>query len=205
MMSHSMKFRAASALVAIGFVLAVSNWSRAPEAAPAWASAAAMFAVMAAALGGSLLGSRRSAQSAITRGAGQVTTGVVFGALIMIIPLAQTLARSYGLIDGAGGARRATGVLTAAFLVMLGNAMPKQLTPLSSMHCDGARHQAFQRIAGWTWVLCGLASMIGWLVLPLAVAELATMVLVVIAIAVTITYMLRQRRPRKDAPAHGVN
>ena len=83
--------------------------------------------------------------------------------------------------------------------------MPKNLPPLSSMRCDGARVQAFQRLAGWTWVLCGLGSAIGWLALPIDAAEIATTVLVVTAMAVTIVQLLRLRRPRKDEPAHGLN
>jgi len=135
----------------------------------------------------------------------QITIAVVFAAVMMGIPLALTLARSYGLIDDSDVARRSTGVLTGAFLVMLGNVMPKNLPPMSSMRCDGARQQAFLRHAGWTWVLCGLASAIGWLTLSIDSAQTATTVLVVTAMAVTIVQLLRLRRPRKDEPAHELN
>jgi hypothetical protein len=89
--------------------------------------------------------------------------------------------------------------------MMLGNVMPKHLPPLSSMRCDGARQQAFQRLAGWTWVLCGVASALGWLALSIDAAELATTVLTLTAMVVTIVYLLRLRRPRKDQPVHGLN
>ena len=134
-----------------------------------------------------------------------IPTAVVFAALMMGIPLALTLARSCGVVDDIDLGRRSTGVLIGAFLVMLGNVMPKNLPPLSSMRCDGARQQAFQRLAGWTWVLCGLASTIAWLALSIDSAEIATTVLVVTAMAVTIVLLLRLRRPRKDEPAHGLN
>ena len=124
---------------------------------------------------------------------------------MMGIPLALTPAPSYGLIDGSDVARRSIGLLTGAFLVMLGNVMPKNRPPLSSMRCNGARQQAFLRLAGWTWVLCGLASAIGWLTLSIDAAQTATTVLVVTAMAVTIVQLLRLRRPRKDEPAHGLN
>ena len=132
-------------------------------------------------------------------------TAVVFAALMMGIPLALTLARSYGVVDDIDLGRRSTGVLIGAFLVMLGNVMPKNLPPLSSMRCDGARQQAFQRLAGWTWVLCGLGSAIAWLALSIDSAEIATTVLVVAAMVVTIVQILRLRGPRKEQPASGLN
>ena len=120
---------------------------------------------------------------------------------MMGIPLALTLARSYGLVDNSDDVdRRSTGVLIGAFLAMLGNVMPKNLPPLSSGG-DGARQQAFHRLAGWTWVLCGLASAIGWLVLPIDYGVAATIVPVVTAIAVSIVHLVRlARRPRTNPP-----
>jgi len=41
----------------------------------------------------------------------------------------------------------------------------QDLSPLAA-NCDGARVQAFQRLAGWTWVLTGLTFATAWLVLP---------------------------------------
>ena len=202
MVPNSMMFKAASALTAVGIVLAVANWYARPEAALAWTAALAMFAVMFAAL--------RLSPRALRRSTGdppalRVPTAVVFAAVMMGFPLALTLARSYGVVDDIDLGRRSTGVLIGAFLVMLGNVMPKNLPPLSSMRCDGARQQAFQRLVGWTWVLCGLASAIGWLALSIDSAEIATTVLVVTAMAVTIVQLLRLRRPRKGEPAHGLN
>jgi uncharacterized membrane protein len=201
---NSRMFRAASALTAVGIVLVVTNWYARPEAALAWTAPLAMFAVMFAALRLSRRALRRSTGDAL-RSPDWIPTAVVFAALMMGIPLALTLARSYGVVDDIDLGRRSTGVLIGAFLAMLGNVMPKSLPPLSSMRCDGARQQAFQRLAGWTWVLCGLASAIGSLALSIDSAEIATTVLVVTAMAVTIVQLLRLRRPRKDEPAHGLN
>ena len=83
---------------------------------------------------------------------------------------------------------------------MLGNVMPKNLPTLSSMRGDGARQQAFHRLAGWTWVLCGLASAIGWLALPIDSAEIAASVLMVTALAVTIVHLLRLAGRAKNSP-----
>jgi len=199
--SNSMMFRAASVLTAVGIVLVVANWYTKPEAGLAWAAPLAMFAVMIAALRLSRRALRGATEAATPRRSRDwITTAVVFAALMMGIPLALTLARSYGVVDDVDFGRRSTGVLSGAFLVMLGNVMPKMLPPLSSMRCDGARQQAFQRLAGWTWVLCGLGSAIGWLALPVDSAEIATTVLIVTAMVVTIVQVLRLRRPRHPAP-----
>jgi hypothetical protein len=201
---NSLMFRAASALTAVGIVLVLANWYAKPELALGWTAPLAMFAVMIGVLRLSRLALRRSMEDAgARRTLDQITTAVVFAALMMGIPLALTLARSYGVVDDLDFGRRSTGVLTGAFLAMLGNVMPKHLPPLSSTGCDGARHQAFLRLAGWTWVICGLGSAIGWLVLPIDAAAIATTVLVVTAMAVTIGQLLRLRRPRKDQPAAG--
>ena len=206
MVSNSMIFRAASALTAVGIVLAFASWYAKPEAALAFMAVLAMFAVMVAALRMSRRALRDStAKATAVPGLERIPTAVVFAALIMGIPLALTLARSYGVVDDIDLGRRSTGVLIGAFLMMLGNVMPKNLPPLSSLRSDGARQQAFHRLAGWTWVLCGLASAIGWLALPIDSAETATIVLVVIAMAVTIVHLLRLRRPRKEEPAHRLN
>ncbi len=206
MVPNSMMFRAASALPAVGIVLVLANWYAKPEAALAWTAPLAMFAVMFGALRLSRRALRRSTGDATAlRSPDTIPTAVVFGALMMGIPLALTLARSYGVVDDIDLGRRSTGVLIGAFLAMLGNVIPKNLPPLSSMRCDGARQQAFHRLAGWTWVLCGLGSAIAWLALSLDSAEIATSVLVVAAMVATVVQLLRLRRPRKEQPASGLN
>jgi hypothetical protein len=197
-----MMFRVASALNAAGIVLVLANWYRRPDAMLAWAAALAMFAVMIAALrlSGPIV-RRTTTEATAARGLDQITTAVVFAALMIGIPLALTLARSYGLVDGDDAARRSTGFLTGLFLAMIGNVMPKNLPPLSS-GCDAARQQAFQRLAGWTWVMCGLGSAIGWLVLPIDIAQTAAIVLAVTAIAVTVLHLVRLAgRARTNTPA----
>jgi len=199
---NSMMFRVASTLNAVGIVLVLANWYRRPDAMLAWAAALAMFAVMIAALrlSGAIV-QRTTTEATAARGREQITTAVVFAALMMGIPLALTLARSYGLGDGDDAARRSTGFLTGLFLAMIGNVMPKNVPPFSSGG-DAARQQAFQRLAGWTWVLCGLGSAIGWLVLPIDIAQTAAIVLAVTAIAVTILHLVRLAgRARTNTPA----
>ena len=191
MVPNSMKFKAASALIAVGVALLLANWYAKPEGALAWTAALATFAVMAAVLRVSRRAVRHlTGEATAVRTLNSITTAVVFAGVMMGISLALALARSYGLIDGSDVARRSVGVLTGALIVMLGNVMPKNLPPLSS-GCDGARQQAFHRRAGWTWVLCGLASVIGWLALSINSAVTATIVLMVTAVAVSIVHLLR--------------
>jgi hypothetical protein len=44
---------------------------------------------------------------------------------------------------------------------------------------------------GWTWVLCGLASAIGWLALPIDFVETAAIGLGATAFGVTIVHLVR--------------
>ena len=141
MVPNSMMFRAASALIAVGIVLVLANWYARPEAALAWTAPLAMFAVMFAALRLSRRALRRSTGDATALR--RIPTAVVFAALMMGIPLALTLARSYGVVDDFDLARRSTGVLIGAFLVMLGNVMPKNLPPLSSMDATAHGNRRF--------------------------------------------------------------
>lgn len=205
MVPNSMMFRVASALTAAGMVLVLANWYAKPELALAWTAPLGMFAVMFAALRLSRRAVRRRAAATARRSPDWISTAVVFAALMMGIALVLTLARTYGVVDDIDVARRSTGVLIGAFLVMLGNVMPKNLPPLSSTRCDGARQLAFHRLAGWAWVLCGLGSAIAWLALSIDAAEIATTVLVVAVIVVTIVQIVRLRGPRKEQPASGLD
>jgi hypothetical protein len=197
-----MMFRAASALTAVGIVLVLANWYAEPEHALAWTAALAMFAVMVAAL--RLWRPTTTTEAPAARGSDQIPTAVVFASLMMGIPLALTLADSYGLVEDTDIAGRSTGVLIGVFVAMLGNVIPKNLPPLSSTGCDGARQQAFHRRMGWTWVLCGLASAVGWLALPIDFAEAAVFVVWPTALVVSIVHLVRLSRARGE-PAHGVD
>ena len=120
---------------------------------------------------------------------------------MMIIPLALTLAHAYGVVDNPdSGMRRTIMIMIGAYLAVTGNAMPRMLPPTSSMPCGGARIQAFQRLAGWTWVLCGLGFAMAGLALPIDAAGPVSMALVATAMIVTIVQLLRLRKPRPHAP-----
>ena len=188
------------ALVAIG--LALANWNARPGAALAWAAVIVISVVMVAVQRLSQVALSRSPNDAAwVRGGASVDGAVVFGALMMIIPLALTLAHAYGLVDDPdSGMRRTTMILIGAYLAVTGNAMPRMLPPTSSMPCGGARVQAFQRQAGWTWVLCGLGLATAGLALPIDAQTPISLALVATAMIVTIVQLLRLRKPQPCAP-----
>lgn len=187
-------------LIAIG--LALANWHAKPAAAWAWAAVIVISMVMVVVQRLSQLALSRSPEDAAwVRGVASMAGAVVFGALMMIIPLALTLAHAYGVVDDPdSGMRRMTMIMIGAYLAMTGNAMPRMLPPTSSMPCAGARVQAFQRFAGWTWAICGLGFAMTWLALPIDAATPISTSLVAIAIVVTIVQLLRLRQPRPHAP-----
>ncbi len=194
--------RIASVLPLTAIGLALANWNAKPAAAWAWAAVIAISVVMVAVQRLSQVALSRSPNDAAwVRGVASVDGAVVFGALMMIIPLALTLAHAYGLVDDPdSGMRRTTLIMIGAYLAVTGNAMPRMLPPTSSMPCGGARVQAFQRHAGWTWVLCGLGYAMAWLALPIDAAGPISMALVATAMIVTIVQLLRLRKPRPHAP-----
>lgn len=198
---NSITARAAAALPLIGIVLALANWNARPAEAWAWAAAIVMFVVMVIARHVSKRVVRRSSGDASSvRSFASVTDAVVAGALMMIIPLAVTLAHAYGVVDDPDSGRRATMIIFGAYFAAFGNTLPRMLPPVSSMQCNAARVQAFQRLAGWTWVLCGLGFATAWLGLPIDAAQPVSTALVVSALIVTIVQLLRFRKPRQGAP-----
>jgi hypothetical protein len=194
--------RIGSVLPLIAIALALANWNARPAAAWAWAAVIVFSVVMVVVQRLSELAwSRSSGDAASVRGVHSIDGAVVFGALMMIIPLALTLARAYGLVDDPdSGIRRTNMIMIGAYLAMTGNAMPRMLPPTSSMPCGGARVQAFQRFAGWTWTLCGLGIAMAWLALPIDAATPISVALVATAMIVTIIQLLRFRKPQPHAP-----
>jgi hypothetical protein len=193
--------RAVSTLPLLSVVLALANWNVRPDAAWAWAAVIVMSSIMVVARHRSHLALRRSSgDAAAVRSFASVTDGVVFGALMMIIPLAVTLAHAYGVVVDPDSGTRTSQVVLGAYLVVMGNALPRNLPTVASMQGDGARIQAIQRIAGWTCVLCGFGYAAAWLALPIDAAGPVSMALVAAAMIVTIVRVVRLRKLRQHTP-----
>jgi len=70
-------------------------------------------------------------------------------------------------------ARRLLGLAGSAFIVLLGNGIPKIVTPLSMLPPGGAvRLEAARRFVGLVWVLLGLTMAAAFLFAPLELATL---------------------------------
>jgi len=194
MLANATRHLTAPALLALGIMLALGNWYLQPERALAWASTVILLGGMAVAL---LLVRRHDL---VRRGTGDsIRSAVVFAGLMLVIPLSTKLAAAMGAIADADLSRSATMVLIGAFFVYTGNALPKTLTPLTALQCDAGRVQAFQRFAGWTWVLTGLAFAIAWLVLPVYLAEPVSTTLLLVGTLMVVSQIVLLRRTRETS------
>jgi hypothetical protein len=69
--------------------------------------------------------------------------------------------------------RRILGLATAAVFVVVGNALPKILTPLSMLPLPLAeRVTSARRIVGTIWIILGIAMAIGFVATPLTLAKM---------------------------------
>ena len=206
MVPNSMMFRAASALTAVVILLVLPNWFTKPEAALAWTAVLAMCAVMVAAL-------------QVSRRAVRHSTAKATAVSVSIDSDCRRFRRAH---DG-----HPAGADTRPLVPRRGRRRPgssldqssHRRVPRDARECHAeesptvvidvataSRQQAFQRLVGWTWVLCGLGSALVWLALSIDAAETAAMVLVVLAMVGTLVQLrLRLRRPRKDPHAPGLH
>jgi hypothetical protein len=174
--------------------VSAANWYLQPERTAAWAATTVFLAIAMAvflivrARGGDERGQARF-QS--------VAQAIVFAGLIACVTLSARLALTLGLVDDVDRSRRATMAIVGAFFIFLGNAMPKTLTPLSALRCDPAQAQAFQRFAGWLWVLTGVAFAAVWLAAPIAVARPLSLLVLAAAMLALLTRILRLFRWRQ--------
>lgn len=131
--------------------------------------------------------------------ANELRTGLVFAGLMLVIPLGARLAARYGWVDTADFAQRALMASLAAFIVITGNTIPKRLASLACMNVEPARVQAFYRLAGWVWVLTGLAFGVAWILLPSGAARSATLVVVPVGITLIAYRWVRLYAARRPA------
>lgn len=184
-------------LLLLAAALVGATWYLEPRRIIFWSFAMLLIACLAIIL---FAISRRSSDNA-----NGIRNGIVFAGLILVIPLALKLATTLGAIGHSGISQRAMMAIIGAFLMSTGNTLPKTLTPLSALRCDPAKAQAFQRFAGWTWVLTGLALAIAWLALPLHIADAATFVVLPAGILIIAMQCARLRWSRHSAVAASHN
>ena len=143
------------ALIALNTLLVAENWYLRAQ------SPGGLFVVLLLLIGMTLalvLVSRKPKEEAARPDAGgSVRSGIVTAGLILVISLGAKLAAALGAVHYGDIALRATMAIVGVFLAVTGNAIPKTLTPLATLHCDPAKVQEVQRLAGWIWALAGLA------------------------------------------------
>jgi hypothetical protein len=180
MTTRPISYYLAPAMLLLVVLAGAANWYVQPQQAARWAVAMLMLPAAWGVLLVVRMFSLRSKDAPAERqAAGHFRAGLVFAGFILLASLGLKLATALGVVDDPDLPRRLSNVVAGALLVFTGNVMPKLLTPLAAMSCDGARMQAFQRLAGWTWVLTGLAYAIAWLALPIAVARPVSVLAVV--------------------------
>jgi hypothetical protein len=185
-----------TALIALNTLLVAENWYLRPQSAGAWLVVLLVLIGMTLAL----VLSREPKEEAARRDAGSsVRSGIVTAGLILAISLGAKLAMALGAVHYGDIALRATMAIVGGFLAVTGNAIPKTLTPLAALHCDPAKVQAVQRLAGWIWALAGLAVAIAWLTLPINLAEAMSFLLLPSAILITVGQVVWLRRAKPSA------
>lgn len=192
-------YRLAPALLVCTMALAAWNWYLVPERAASWLAALLFLAVIAVVLGvASRVAFRAAANERPRRlGADQIGTAIVLTTLLLAFSLGVQLATTLGVVEDPDLAKRGTMVFIGLYFVLMGNSLPKRLTPLSLLQCDGAREQAFLRFSGWAWVLAGLGYAACWLVLPLDVAKPASIAVIGCGMLAVLTQMVRMRWTRR--------
>ncbi len=185
------------ALLTLSMIMTAGNWYLKPERAAVWAMVVLLIGCMASAWLRVSLGSKKEIVPSQERAS--IRTGVVFAGLILATTLSVKFALALGVVGSADLAWRSIMALSGFFLVFAGNAIPKKLRPLASVECDVARLQAFQRFAGWMWVLAGLAVSIAWMALPVSLAESISSWVLPSGMIILGVQMLRLHRTRERA------
>lgn len=90
-----------------------------------------------------------------------VTTAAIVITLALMLKLVETLG-----VQNIAMMERIFGVGMGGVLIVVGNAMPKILAPLTAKRCSPVQAQTLQRFAGWVFVVAGIAYAASWAFLP---------------------------------------
>ncbi len=96
--------------------------------------------------------------------------GIILGGVMLAGSYALKIAQHYTLIEDSSS-DRLVAVLIGAFMVIIGNALPKKLEPLDATKCVQGKEQKFKRFAGWMFIISGFGYALAWLVLPESLAD----------------------------------
>jgi len=167
-MTISQRLHAQVAIVALLVAaLAAAVWIMVPAKAVtsliAVATMAAIWLVVA------LIGWSRPFANQSSAERGLFTVSVIAAGLMLAAALAKVLAPSLGF-DGGTTVDRVLGVGMGAILLVIGNSIPKVLSPLTAKRCAPAQVQSIRRLSGWVFSIAGLVYALLWLFAPIAEA-----------------------------------
>ena len=128
-----------------------------------------------------------------------IRLGLVFAALMLAIPWLSKWISGFGWVDARDFSGRALMVILAAYIVATGNTIPKRLIPRACVNADPGAVQAYLRLAGWTWVLAGLALGLVSVTLSRRAAATATFLIMPLGILLIAFGWLRLYRTRRPA------
>ena len=117
----------------------------------------------------------------------RTSIALALGAFILAAAAALRYAEGLEIISG-DGARRTMQVLIGLMLAAYANVMPKDIGRWRASARAAARSQSALRVGGWSLTLAGLGYAGLWTFAPIAVADVAAMVVVATATLVTIGY-----------------
>jgi hypothetical protein len=168
-MTNAQRIHAEVALVALTVAaLAVVDWVLLPARASSWmiaiGTALGMWLVI------TLIGRARSFNDYSPAERNFLMASIAGGGLLLAASLLRHAANALGF-SGGEPLDRALGVGGGLLLLLLGNTMPKILSPLTAKRCVPAQVQSLQRFAGWAFVLAGTVVIVLSLILPLDVAR----------------------------------
>ncbi len=122
-----------------------------------------------------------------------LTSSISLAGLMLTAPLIFAIAQSYHLING-GIPLRLNALFFGAFIIIIGNALPKALEPLGAKQCSPATEQSLKRFGGWMFVLGGFGYALTWLVLPIPMAKALALPVLALPLLLLIARTLMVRR-----------
>lgn len=126
----------------------------------------------------------------------QLAWSIAGAALLVLLPLGATAARSWGLIEDPGHdlPGRIYGIVIGLILAAYGNIAPRKLVRFDPGSPRPARMQAAIRFSGWAFVLAGLAHALIWaFVSPIDLAAMLSMAPIAAALVLALYRCARAR------------
>ena len=192
--------RTVFAVIVFVVLLAGLNWVLEPDAAAGWLKSMLVLPVMCA---GAWLLSRwilharapRPDDEAVLRYAAQAgrffLIAISFFGGMQIIELSFAAAESLGAAANPDLEFRFKGLVGGAMLVVLGNELPKILTPMSLLPGDGAtRVSIMRRFVGRAWAITGLVIFAAMLAAPVELAASIRRSMGIVGLSVTVAAIL---------------